>query len=120
MYKKLDSATTKILEELVKQNGLINIDLNLFNQSAPGELVGLISTSINNLNDIILVDKKSDLEPTELIIKIIAKSDLSLLELDQIINNIKSLYPNIKMIFGMAIDDQESLCMIKGILISRK
>ena len=110
----------KIIEELGKQNGLINIDLNSFNQANPGVLVGLISTSINNPSDMIIVKKKSDLEPTELLIKIIAKSDLTIFELDQIINNIKSLYNDIKIIFAMSIDDnQDSLCRILGVLIHR-
>ena len=110
----------KIIEELGRRDGLINIDLNSFIQANPGVLVGLISTNINNPSDMIIVKKKSDLEPAELLIKIIGRSDLTLYELDQIINNIKSLFKDIKIMFGMAIDDnQDSLCMLKGVLIHR-
>lgn len=120
MYKKLERNTSNILEEIVKRDGLINIDLNQFNTSKPGELVGTIRVAINNPADMIVVNKKCELAPTELLIKIIAKSDLTISELDQIINNIKSLYNDIEIIFAMSIDDnQDSLCRILGMLIHR-
>ena len=108
-----------ILNDLIKQDCLININLNEFDRATNGKIVGVISTAINNPSDKIVIDKLSDISQTECIIKIKSKNNLKLSELEQIINNIKSINPYMNILFAMGIDDnQDSLCTIKGVLFN--
>ncbi len=108
-----------ILNDLIKQDCLINIGLNEFDRITNGKLVGSISVSINNPSDALLINKLSDILPTECIIKIKSKNNLKLSELEQIIDNIKSINPYMNILFAMGIDDnQDSLCTIKGVLFN--
>ena len=108
-----------ILSDLIKQDCLININLSDLEHITTGITVGDISTTINNPIDELLVNLTSDLVPTDCIIKIKSKNDLKLKELEQIINNIKSINPYMNILFAMGIDDnQDSLCTIKGVLFN--
>lgn len=93
------------LNEIVNENGLINIDLNDIKQLASGELVGVISQESNDFEEVFEMNRLNDLNPTNCILNIITDISISLSDVDKIVKNIRSIDENLNIIYGCRLVD---------------
>jgi len=94
------------VNELVNNEGLVNIDLSDFIKLSDGEITGTISETIDNVNDKLNINTISDKIPNNCIINISYNTNLKLTDVDTIIHKIKNKYPDISIIFGASITSE--------------
>jgi len=92
------------LNEMIKVQGAINIDVDDIKQISNSLLVGTLSKSFDDLNFILNINKINDYEPTDCIIKITCNENANIKEINYIIDKIRDLYPGINCIFAIAIN----------------
>ena len=92
----------KDVEDILSQEGMINIDSADFVSLSGGEIVGTISESYNNVNEEIKMKRFKDRIPTNGIVNINMKSNMPLSEISIILDSIRKSCgnTNITIIFG--------------------
>lgn len=92
--------------EILNNDGLINIDLHDIKAICNGEIVGAISTVIADPNDKLEINRISNKEPNSCIVNVVSSMNLSIHDVDIIINNVKRLGSDLSIIYGTTIDDK--------------
>ena len=107
----------KDIKEILDEESLINIDLHDIKTVAKGEIVGAISQTLNSFNDKLIMNKISDKTPTDCLLNIVSDINISLKDIDTIVNNIRLISrKDINIIYGTKIvDDIIGACKVQAL-----
>ena len=94
----------KDLDEILNTTGIINIDLNDVKNVARGDIVGAISMSINDSSEKLVFNRINDKNISSAIINIVTKEDAGIIDISNILEQIRDICKDVNMIYGTYID----------------
>ncbi len=95
----------KDIEDILSNEGLINIDFHDIKAVCKGEIIGAISAVIEDLDDELEINRISDKEPNGCLLNVTSSMNLRLQDIDIIISKIKKLGSDLSFIYGTYIDN---------------
>ena len=95
----------KDIEDILSNEGLINIDFHDIKAVCKGEIIGAISAVIEDLDDELEINRISDKEPNGCLLNVTSSMNLRLQDIDKIIGKIKKLGSDLSFIYGTYIDN---------------
>ena len=95
----------KDIEDILSNEGLINIDFHDIKAVCKGEIIGAISAVIEDLDDELEINRISDKEPNGCLLNVTSSMNLRLQDIDKIIGKIKKLGSDLSFIYGTNIDN---------------
>lgn len=95
----------KDIEDILSNEGLINIDFHDIKAVCKGEIIGSISAVIEDLDDELKINRISDKEPNGCLLNVTSSMNLRLQDIDIIIGKIKKLGSDLSFIYGTYIDN---------------
>ncbi len=95
----------KDIEDILSNEGLINIDFHDIKAVCKGEIIGAISAVIEDLDDELKINRISDKEPNGCLLNVTSSMNLRLQDIDKIIGKIKKLGSDLSFIYGTYIDN---------------
>lgn len=99
----------KDLDEIVNGDSIINIDIYDIKVISASRLVGTISQCFKDLKDDYNIKLISDEEPTDCIFCITGNKEIRLAEVNNLLDKLRDIYPNLNIIFGTKIDENFNL-----------
>ncbi len=95
------------VEEILNNSGLVNIDFDDIKNISKGKIVGSISRSSNDFNiDLKMDNRIRDEKPTDALIYITSKKDISLSDVNNMVTRLRDAYDNLNIVFGCGINDE--------------
>lgn len=95
----------KDIEDILSNEGLINIDFHDIKAVCKGEIIGAISAVIEDLDDELKINRISDKKPNGCLLNVTSSMNLRLQDIDKIIGRIKKLGSDLSFIYGTNIDN---------------
>ena len=95
----------KDIDEILSEDGLINIDLYDIKAVCNGEIIGTISTVIADPKEELKITRISDKEPNSCLLNVTSSMNMSIFDVDTIIKSLKKINPDLSIIYGTTINE---------------